>query len=172
MSFLGKLYNIGIRSLTISLPSLMEIVKYTKYDFKIKASVICQITNPNKARIYKKLGVDRVVVDECINRNFHTLKQVIAVLGDNVEIIVNSICHKDCGYRMFHYNQISTDSIKLSSEASANYYTHRCLLRRYESIGNVLKLSWVRQKTFDTIRPLESSILNYRVDIPYLKEIL
>ncbi len=144
MNFLGKLYDIGVRWLTISLPSLMEIVKSSRYDFKIKASVICQVTTPNKARFYRKLGIEKIVTDESLNRDFFKLKRIVEAFGENVEIIVNAICHKDCTHRMFHYNQISSDSIKLSSEASANYYTHRCLLRRFEHIANLIKLTWVR----------------------------
>ncbi len=144
LNFLGKLYHIGIRRLTVALPSLMEIIRNSKYDFKMKASAICQITTPNKAREFRKMGVERMVADEYLNRHLAQLKRVNDAFGEGVEIIVNSICHKDCPGRMFHYNQISTDSIKLSSEASANYYTHRCLLRRYETIGNVLKLTWIR----------------------------
>ncbi len=144
MNFLSKLYKIGVRWLTVSLPSLMEIIKSSKYDFKMKASAICQITTPNKARMFKELGVEKIVVDESLNRDFYKLKRILEAFGDNVEIIVNSICHKDCVSRMFHYNQISTDSIEVSSEASVNYYPHRCLLKRYKNIGNLLRLTWVR----------------------------
>lgn len=142
--FLGKLYNIGVRSLTISLPSLMEIIHSSGYDFKIKASVICQVTTPNKARLLRKSGVDKIVVDESLNRDFFKLKQIVDAFGKNSEVIINSICHKDCTSRMFHYNQISSDSIKLAGETSANYYTHRCLLRRFEHISNLMKLTWIR----------------------------
>ena len=144
MAFLGKLYKAGIRSLTLSLPPLMEIVKSSGFDFKIKASVICQITNANKALTYKQRGVERLVVDESLNRNFKELKKITAIMGDQVEIIINSICHQDCIYRMFHYNQISTDSTAVTSEASVKYYPHRCLLKRYEQGSNLLKLTFVR----------------------------
>lgn len=144
MSFLGKLYNAGVSSLTIALPSLMEIVKRMKYNFEIKASVICQITNPFRAMGYKKLGVERLVVDESVNRDFKTLKKIRNAFGDKLEVIVNSICHKNCIYRMFHYNQIATDSVRVPDKASSNYYNHRCVLRRYENAVNLLKLSWIR----------------------------
>lgn len=143
-SLLGKLYDIGIRSLIISLPSLMEIVKSSKYDFKVKASVICQITNVEKALFYKELGTDKIVIDESVNRDFYTLKKIRDVFGEKVEVIANSICHKNCTYRMFHYNQISADSIEVSSEVSTNYYNHRCLFRRFVNRGNLLKLTWIR----------------------------
>jgi hypothetical protein len=45
---------------------------------------------------------------------------------------------------MFHYNQISTDSVKITDETSPTFYVHRCLLKRHEKPGNLLKLGWVR----------------------------
>ncbi|MZI82903.1 U32 family peptidase [Clostridium butyricum] len=142
--YLIEVYKIGIRSLTVALPSLFEIVKSTGLDFKIKTSAICQITNVNKAMIYKKMGADRIVVDETCNRDFEVLKNIREAYGEKVEIIVNAICYKDCIYRMFHYNQLSVDSIKVVSKASSAYYPNRCMLKRYENIGNILKLAWVR----------------------------
>ncbi|NIM16715.1 MAG: hypothetical protein GTO45_32395 [Candidatus Aminicenantes bacterium] len=143
-TFLKRLYEIGVDSLTVALPSLIELIKSTNYNFKIKASVICQITNANKAMSFKKMGAARMVVDESMNRNFKVLERIKNVFGDYVEIIVNPICFKDCIYRMFHYNQISGDSIEVSSQASIEYYPHRCVLKRYENTGNLLKLNWVR----------------------------
>ncbi len=142
--FLEKIFAVGIRSLIIALPSLIEIVRLTKFNFKIKASVVCQIVNANKAVAYKKMGVDRIVVDESINRDFFELRRIRRAFGEEVEVIVNSICHKNCPYRMFHYNQIACDSTSGSNEASINYYNHKCLLRRYENISNLLKLTWIR----------------------------
>ncbi len=145
VSFLGKLYAAGVRSLTIALPSLIELVGTLKYDFLIKASVICQITNPNKAMFFKKMGVNRLVIDESLNRRFGVLRDIRDAFGEQVEIIVNSICHKDCVYRMFHYNEISHDfNINSSENSSIAYYPHRCIKRRYEDISNFIKLTWIR----------------------------
>jgi collagenase-like PrtC family protease len=144
ISFLGKLYDAGVRSLTVTLPSLFELIRKTGYDFELKSSVICGVDNANKAMNHKRMGAERIVVDESMNRNFAGLKRIVAAFGEKVEVIVNTICHKDCSYRMFHYNQISSDSVQLCGETSANYYSHRCMLRRYENRGNLMRLSWIR----------------------------
>jgi collagenase-like PrtC family protease len=144
MNFLEKLYEIGVRSLTVALPTIMEIVNSMDRDFKIKASVICQVTNANKAIFYKELGARRIVADESIVRDFKTLRKIRKAFGENVEVIVNPVCNRDCTYRMFHYNQISTDSVKVTSDASSNYFVHRCLVRRCKNIGNLLKIAFIR----------------------------
>lgn len=144
MKFLQQLYEIGVRSLTVALPSLIEIVKASGYDFKIKASTLCQIINANKADFYKKLGLDRIVIDESINRDFKAIREITRVFGDKVEMIVNPICLTDCTYRMFHYNQISGDSTTECNETATNYFEHRCVLQRHGDIANMLKIAFVR----------------------------
>jgi collagenase-like PrtC family protease len=147
MMFLASLYEAGVRCLTVTLPSVMEIVRHlreSKYDFEIKASAICQITTANRALVYKEMGARRIVADESLNRDFPALKRIMAAFGKHIEVIVNAVCFKDCPYRQFHYNQIASDSIDVSGAASANYYDHRCLLRRFQNPGNFLKLSWIR----------------------------
>lgn len=143
-SLLHQIYNIGIRNITVALPPLIELIKNTNLNFNIKVSTISQINNVNKAIYYKKLGVNRIVVDESINRDFEKLKDIRDSFGENVEVIVNSICNKDCIYRMYHYNQIANDCGKISNNVSIKYYSNRCILWRYENISNILKLCWIR----------------------------
>ena len=142
--FLKELYESGVRLLTVTLPSVVALVKSGGYDFSLKASTICSITNANKAVALKKMGFDRMVVEQSISRDFHTLKRIRNRFGDKVEIIVNSPCHKDCTCRMMHYLEIGGDSVENTNEASFNYYEHMCMSRRYEDIANWVKLNWVR----------------------------
>lgn len=142
--FLGKLYDAGVRDLTITLPSLIELTQASPYDFKIKASTICQIVNANRAEAYKRMGVEKIVVDESINRNFTALKNIRNTFGEKVELIVNQVCDLNCIYRIFHYNMISGEPAGTVNDVSINYYEHRCVLQQYKNIENLLKLSWIR----------------------------
>ncbi|MEF2965788.1 U32 family peptidase [Paenibacillus sp. M1] len=142
--FLYKLYDIGVRGLTVALPSLIEIIKSTGLDFEIKASIITKIDNVNKALFYKSMGCERIVTDESLNRSFKDLKNIRQAYGEKVEIIINSLCHKDCAYRMFHYNQTAHDSVDKMTHSINTFYNHRCMLKRAENVGEVFKLCWVR----------------------------
>jgi len=143
-AFLEKLYDAGVRSLTIAMPSLLELVQSMNRDFKVKTSTLCSITNATKALAYKKMGVDRIVADESVNRDFQSLKRIRNAFGEKVELIVNAICHKNCIYRAFHYNQMSSDSIVIANEKSLDYYPNRCLMQRYQTVSDLLKLTWIR----------------------------
>ena len=139
--FIYTLYVAGVRSFTIAMPSLMELVRSLRLNVEIKASTVCQITNANKASAYKALGADRMVLDESINRNFGTLKRIYKVCNA-IELIVNVICHQNCIYEIFHHNQTSHDSS--GTQQSYQYYSHRCMMKRCESPANLLRMAWIR----------------------------
>ena len=141
-SFLNTVYEMGIDKITIAMPSLIELINLSKYKFEIKASTLCQVINVNKAISFKKLGVNRVVVDESINRDFNTLQSITKAFGSGVEIIVNVICNKNCIYRMFHQNQVSHDTS--TEQKSSTYYSHRCIMKRTEDVSNLMRMNWIR----------------------------
>ncbi|MCU0287366.1 MAG: U32 family peptidase [Acidobacteria bacterium] len=143
LKFLDDLYAAGVRSLTVTLPSLIELIRRKKYDFEIKASTVCQIINANKAMSYKRMGADVIVLDESINRDFDTLKRIRNAFGERIEIISNVICHKNCIYEMFHHNQTSHDRGHLK-KPSVSYYSHRCMMKRCETIANIMRMVWIR----------------------------
>lgn len=139
---LDNIYEIGIDSITVAIPSVIELIRNHRYPFHIKASVLCEIVNANKAQAYKNLGAERMVVYEPMNRSFDKLETIRDVFGENVELIVNVICHKNCIYRPFHQNQCAHDAMR--KEKSVDYYTHKCMIQRTENLGNLLRLAWIR----------------------------
>ena len=136
------LSDLDIFSITVSIPSLIEVVKYLDDRFKIRASTICSITTVNEALAFKRMGVDKIVVKESINRKFDTLKAIVDNFGDEVEVITNVICHQTCIYRVFHYLQDSFD--KGNKEWGYDYYLTRCVQRMINDPVSVLKFSWIR----------------------------
>lgn len=143
-AFLDELHEAGVRDLIIAMPSLMEIARESGHEFRIKASAICTIDTPNKARRFKKMGVDGMVADEGLNRDFRSLKAVREAFGPSMQVIVNSICIQDCQFRPFHYNQISGDSMDTPNPVSCAYYPVRCALRMYNDLANYFRTTWIR----------------------------
>jgi collagenase-like PrtC family protease len=140
--FIIRLSDIGIKNITVSVPAMIEIINSLNIGIKIKVSTISQINNVYKAMEFKKYGVNRIVVEESINRDFFTLKSILDNFGEDMEIIINVICHKNCIYRPFHYNQDIIDSVEKVSEY--DYYIMRCVQRMINDPVNLLKNSWVR----------------------------
>ena len=140
--FLARLWAIGIRHLTVSMPTLMTIIKESGYPFSVKASTICQINSAYKAEHYRDRGVERIVIDEDITRDFGRIRQICAAFGDGVEMIVNSVCIKDCPNKMFHYNHEAHFS---TAQAITTFHSYNC--RAAGAIADprdIMRLNWVR----------------------------
>jgi collagenase-like PrtC family protease len=139
--FISRLWGAGVRHLTVSMPTLMVIIEDSGYPFSVKASTICQINAADKARRYRDRGVDRMVIDEDITRDFRRIRQICAVFGDGVEMIVNSPCVRNCANKMFHYNHESHSS----AAEIANFFYYYC-----PSLGastdplDLMRVNWVR----------------------------
>ncbi len=159
-SLLTKLNDIGIKSLTLTTPSLMELVKASGYKFKIKASAICEITSPGKALFYKKMGVERIVIDPDITRDFNRIKGICEVFEQGVEMIVNNVCYKNCAYKMFHYNHESHCTPDNTSQKVKDYYFNRCSMQKAGEFKNPVRLNWVRP---------EDIIYYYETGVRYFK---
>ncbi len=141
---LERLYNIGVSWLTVSSPSLLELVLASGWKFRLKASALCEITSPGKALFYKKAGMERMVVDPDVTRDFRALRNICKVFGEGVEIIVNNVCYKNCPYKMFHYNHEAHRTPANTSQTIKEYYFNRCSLQKAGSIENPVRLNWIR----------------------------
>ncbi|MGE5632409.1 MAG: U32 family peptidase [Caulobacteraceae bacterium] len=144
IGLLDSLNSIGVSWLTLTSPSLVELVKHSSHKFKLKASAICEINSPGKAAFYKMLDVDRIVIDPDITRDFKKIRNICKVCGDTVEMIVNNVCYKNCAYKMFHYNHEAHCTTQNASQCVKDYYFNRCSMQKAGKIVNFIKLNWVR----------------------------
>ncbi len=159
ITFLNRLIDAGVNSVTVCMPSLIELIHELNLPIRIKSSTVCGVTNGEKARAYRSLGVSRLVADESINRDFTALRQMVQVFPDDLELIVNVICDKNCIYRPFHHNQMSHDCKYL--EKSTSYYSHRCSMHRAQTPENILKMNFIRPE--DIIHYENVGIHHYKV---------
>ena len=139
--FVEELIQMGVRHFTVALPSIMEIIRNRYPDIKIKASAICEIDSVSKALFYKKLGVDKIVIEPDIIRDFGKLEHIAEEYRGKMEIIVNNVCMKNCPYKKFHYIHDSHDT---GLQDIRDFYTNRCALQKADKFYNPIKLNWVR----------------------------
>lgn len=159
--FLFQLDNIGVRSVTSASPAIMEIIKNTGLGFGIKASAICEISSPMKAAFYKEMGVERIVSEPDITRDFRTLKAITDSFGEGVEIIINSVCFKYCVFKMFCYNHEAHCSADNNNESIQDYFFNRCEKRKAQNKENGVKLNWIRPEDLKYYRQI--GITNFKL---------
>jgi len=141
-SFILSLHELGVNSITVALPSIMELIRSLDLNIEIKASAICEINSVNKAAFYKNIS-DRIVLDPDITRKFDIIENICDTFGSEVEIIVNNVCIRNCAYKMFHYNH-EAHCNKNTNQNEMNYYFHRCAMQKARDINNMLKINWIR----------------------------
>ena len=153
---LTDLKNIGVNNLTLTTPGIIELVKTIAPEMRIKASAICQINSVEKMKHYLRLGIDRFVVEPSIIRDFSILRNMAQLASENMEIIINDKCMRDCPYRIFHYNQTAHDNNKIAE----SYYFMSCGVEKSQNILKYLNLNWIRP---------EDLCLYQNIGIKYLK---
>lgn len=137
--FLDELYELGVRSVTVALPPLLEMLQRYYSKMELRASTLCDVDSPNKVRRFLEMGIRRVVVDNSVNRSFGVLKRMSA-LGCQLEVIVNSLCFSECLYQHYHQNQAA----HYRKGQLEDFYFNRCLQYRARQPGNLLRMNWIR----------------------------
>lgn len=139
--FLRQLVDMGVNSVTVSLPSVMEISGYVAPKLKVVVSQANHVNSPQKAAAYAKLEVDRIILDEDIYRNFELTRKIKkACPGIGIEVVVNSFCLNGCPYRISHCNSLS--HLRDGDKAYPYYFT-RCR-EQHASAEAHMKLNWIR----------------------------
>ena len=141
--FLKELWSIGVKTLIVSMPSLIEIIQSFDLGFTITVSAISRIDCAYKAKFYKNLCVDKMVLDPDVVRDFSKIRRIVAAFGDGVELIVNNSCRLYCPYKVFHYNHESHAIASVQGRVSDYYYT-RCTCMKHEDGAAHLRLGWIR----------------------------
>lgn len=139
-NLLKDLNNIGVSSITLATPSIIEMVRCFAPNMDIKVSAICQIDSVMKMKHYIDLGVERFVVDTSITKEFDILKHLTQQCDGKMEIIINDKCMKYCPYKTFHYNQTAHDN----NERAESYYFMNCGIRKSQNMQWYLNLNWIR----------------------------
>jgi len=142
--FILELHDIGVSSFTIAMPSLIDIVKKYLPDMIIKASAICEINSLQRAQHYKRLQINRIVLDPDITRQIKRIRDIISVFGEDTEIIVNNVCMRNCAYKMFHYNHDAHCTSRELCKEKEHYYYNKCSYQKALDESNYIKLNWIR----------------------------
>lgn len=159
INFLKELEDCKVDAVTMSVPSLLEIIEDYGFDFDIVVSTINQVNTVDTAQYYESKNVKRIVFSETINRNFKMLKAITSACKCDFEIIVNSLCYINCPLRMYHYNQIAQCAYE-KNDIATSYYSNRCFMRRQENPVDYLRNAFIRP---------EDMKLYEELDIKYFK---
>jgi len=144
MRLMDQLGNIGIRTVTVSTPYLLEVFKSRFPEFKVKVGLFAQVDTPLRARFWEDLGADAINLESfSINRDFERLTAIRAAVRCDLQLIANHCCLPNCPMQSYHQNGFAH-----SSDGSRTLFMDYCFLRcsqmRLEDPSLFIKSGWIR----------------------------
>lgn len=135
----------GADAVTIGMPYLIDLCRERFPRLKIKVSTTARVNTVRKALQYEAMGVEEIIIDEHINREFKTLEQIRKAVRCNLELILNNICLWQCPYNYEHVNHDGHASREGEDEyCYLQYPGYLCLYRKLTDPVELLKSPWIR----------------------------
>ena len=143
--YFGKLNDIGVDSVTVAEPYLVEMLTKEFPDIKVVISVISHVDSPERARFYDELGADAITLDSNINRSFDILENIKEVTDCELRLLVNEACLYKCPFRYSHFNLFShMTGLGNKPNIFSDYYYEKCISFRVRFSELIIKSPWIR----------------------------
>lgn len=146
LEHLGWITEIGVDSVTVTIPYLVELIKRQFPRLEIRVSTIAHVDSVARARFLEQLGADSINLDFNVNRDFKTLKAIRSAVSCELIILVNNLCLYQCPYQYYHQDGLghASQSYNPAEGCYVDYCTIRCTLDRLNDIAQNIKCRWVR----------------------------
>lgn len=144
---LDWLTKIGVSSITVSTPFLLQTIKKSYPHFRVRISVFALVNNLRKAKYWEEMGADIIALDShSVNRDFKTLKHLKENLFCELELLTNGNCLMDCMMGHVHPNVMAHSS--QAKHKSGGFVVDHCFLycqkKKTQDPSNYLKSDWIR----------------------------
>lgn len=146
--YFKKIDALGVDSVTLAVPFLVEMVKREFPRLKIKISEIANVGTAQRAQYYEKLGADILTLEIAVNRDFKVLKSIRKAVSPNMEleVVVNAACLYQCPFHEYHNNMVSHTGQECHKLHGfyMDYCMMRCIPTNLTRPGEIMKARWIR----------------------------
>ncbi|HEC56391.1 MAG TPA: U32 family peptidase [Candidatus Syntrophoarchaeum butanivorans] len=143
--YLNVLNDIGVDSVTVAEPFLVEMIAKEFPDIDITVSCIAFVNSPQKAMYYEELGAETIALDININKNFPVLQNIREAVSCKLKVLVNEGCILDCPFRYAHFNLLShANGPEPRPPLKYEYYQQRCATMRVKHPELLISSGWIR----------------------------
>jgi len=138
--------SIGVDIVTVGFPYMVRLVQEVLPGMQIKASSVCRINSVYRARQYEDLGVDEIIIDENINRDFETLAAIRKAVDCETELIANPCCLHDCPHQPEHvaHDGHASQSHSMDNYCYLQYPYYNCTMKKFTEPVEIVKARWIR----------------------------
>ena len=153
LEYLELIESLGVDTITLAIPYLIEIVKKEFPQLKVKVSEIANVGTAQRAKFYGEFGVDIITVEIVHNRDFKGLKSIRQVLDRRVEmeLVVNPACIFQCPYHDYHNTVVghTTQSDHPLKGYYLDYCMAKCIPLKMIHPEEIIKAPWIRPEDID-----------------------
>jgi collagenase-like PrtC family protease len=144
---LSWLVEIGVDSVTVSIPYLAELIKVSYPTFKIEVSSFAGVDTVQRARRWEGLGVDTITLASYkVNRDFELLKTIRNNTSCRLQLIANNCCLDSCIHYSYHGN-ISTHASQIFHKSKYTIVDPcklLCVYLRLRYLDKIISSGWIR----------------------------
>lgn len=143
---LDWLVDIGVDSVTVSVPYLLQLIKRCYPDFEVNISIGAGVANTARAKYWEDLGANRITLVTDLNRNFTFLKNIRENIKCHLQLIANLPCLFGCPFS--HYHIVSLGHASQARHASKGFLIDYCSLNcKYLKLSEpwrMISSTWIR----------------------------
>jgi len=138
---------IGVESVTVATPFLLQMVKRRYPQLRVRISVFGGVDRVRKAQMWEELGADCIVLDSIlVNREFETLKQIRKAVRCDLELMANNNCLTGCAMSPMHMNALAHSG--QAGHANKGFFIDWCFLKctemKLQDPVNYIRSEWIR----------------------------
>ena len=143
--------SIGVDIVTVGFPYMIRLVQEVLPGMKIKASSVCRINSVYRAKQYEDFGVDEIIIDENINRDFETLTAIRKAVKCDLEIIANPCCLHDCPHQPEHvsHDGHASQTFSMDNYRYLQFPYYNCTLKKFTNPVEIIKARWIRPEDLE-----------------------
>lgn len=137
----------GVASVTVTAPYLIDIIRSRFPELEVVVSAIGYVGARRGITQFEEIGVNRIVLDVEVNRDFRFLRHVTPQTEVDLEIIVNPVCLYQCHFKFNHYCTAGFGGHAHKGGCGHpynQYYLNWCYLEKLKTPGEFMRSPWVR----------------------------
>jgi hypothetical protein len=163
LDLLEWISSIGVDSVTVTIPYLLELIKRQFPHLKVRVSTIAHTDSVARAKSFELLGADSITLDFNVNRDFKVLKAIRSAVSCELSMLTNNLCLYQCPYAYYHHNGLghASQSYNPLNGCYVDYCVLRCTLDRLCDISEIIKCRWIR-----SINSASPGAQNYTIGPP------
>jgi collagenase-like PrtC family protease len=146
-SFIDRLCNYGVDTVTLGLPFLAAVVKKNYPQLRVGVTTNVMVDNLDRVRYWEEFGADQITLSYSdVNRDFPELKRIARHARCEIQLICNLFCRRHCPFQMLHSNFHSHASQLRHVNAGfpVDFYCLFCMARVFSEPLEIVRSCWIR----------------------------